>query len=392
MKKLFAVLFVVAFMFSASYALADQGGEPNNTHCNGVGNDNSPCQPKPEPPNPCADGSCTAEGNFNISTFAAGGGIDYDSLVFAGNGATGGVSVAGGISAAQASGHVQEIPVYKKTYMGNKYGWGRLNPRNYSKKLVGTIQLGDASGALNSTAGGFTRTESYTFKPLGFDKAQGLGTSSDGYATTHGSIEIAAHGLAGASASMFGIAGQATLDGSIIGPHDSFDSKGVSLGVAGQGSVGGFIGGAGVFGYGDVAVEAGVDMWGGSVSESYRGVNYDGNTKTETMGTYVGAFTDINSYSNVDRNGLAGGFVEGGYVAGGIAATKTVQAVATETGGGVAAAKAFGTYSGSGDLGCDFNGTANGYSQTSATTMKGYNGAVMNSQAGMSVSIGQQAD
>jgi len=323
----------------------------------------------------CEGPECSAEGNFDISTFAAGGGIDLDGKLIP-NGATGGISAAGGVAGGQASGHVEEgrVPIYKWTWCGPRIvGWK-------------TIKFGEASASLNTTGGGFTQTNSYKFKPEGdFDKAIGVGTHSDGYATTKGRLDVAAHGIAESHGSMFGLAGQGTLDGSIIGPSPKFgwDSNGVSLGVAGQGSVGGFVGGAGAMGYGSATVEAGVDMFGGGYSESYRGIKWDDGFKTETMGTNVGVTTDITSYGNVDRSFVGVGFVDGGYVAGGFAATTTIQ----KTQGGVAAAKAVGSYSGAGELNCNFNGSATGYSQTSATTAEGYKGSVMNSQAGMNVTI-----
>jgi hypothetical protein len=316
----------------------------------------------------CEGPECSAQGNFDIDTFAAGGGIDLDGRLIP-NGATGGISAAGGIAGGQATGEVAEGTI----------GWGRW------KK---TIKFGDTSAALNTTGGGFTQTNSYVFSPKGFDVAIGVHTDSDNFATTQGSLDVAALGIAESHGCMFGLAGQGTLDGSIIGPSPFFgwESEGLSVGLAGQGSVGGFYGAAGSVGLGNVNVQAGIDMWGGSVTESYRGITWNGDMKTETMGTNVAAFTTVDSYGSVDRSGLAVGYVEGGYVAGGVAASKTIQA----NNGGVAAANALGTYSGAGELGCNFNATANGYTQTSATTMQGYNGSVMNSQAAMSVNIGPQ--
>ena len=125
-------------------------------------------------------------------------------------------------------------------------------------------------------------------------------------------------------------------------------------------------------------------MYGGSVSESWRAINWDGNVKTEYMGTAVAANTGVTSVGNVDRNAAAIGFVNGGFIAAGGAKTATIQSNPN----GFAKANATGSYNGSGPLGQSFNGSANGYTQTSSTTQSGYNGSIMNSQAGMSVVIG----
>jgi len=53
--------------------------------------------------------------------------------------------------------------------------------------------------------------------------------------------------------------------------------------------------------------------------------------------------------------------------------------------GGYASANAVGSYSGSGPLGCNFEGSAIGGTQTSATTVSGYKGAIMTSNASMQV-------
>jgi hypothetical protein len=100
------------------------------------------------------------------------------------------------------------------------------------------------------------------------------------------------------------------------------------------------------------------------------------------MGSNVGAYTNVLSYGYANDQLIGCAFVEGGFVAAGVAASKTVQMTPT----GMAAATAFGTYAGAGGLGCDFNGSAVGYTATSSTTLNGYNGSIMSSQAGMQVS------
>jgi hypothetical protein len=53
---------------------------------------------------------------------------------------------------------------------------------------------------------------------------------------------------------------------------------------------------------------------------------------------------------------------------------------------GGAVAGAIGTYSGSGDLGCNFDGSAIGFTSTSVTTFNGMNGSINSASAGMEVS------
>jgi hypothetical protein len=72
----------------------------------------------------------------------------------------------------------------------------------------------------------------------------------------------------------------------------------------------------------------------------------------------------------------------GGWQAAGVASAKTIQV----SNGGIAKAEANGSYSGAGSLGCNFEGSAVGGTQTSATTVQGYNGSIMTSSAAMKVS------
>jgi hypothetical protein len=327
MKKFLSILTVSAFLFMSSMAFAGD----------------------------CSGPSCNASGNFEIDTFAIGGGLDADGALIP-NGAAGGISGAGGIAAGQAQGAFESFKIFRKT-----------------------INLGGADADLSTRTGGFTNTEAGQYKPdCGINI--GVYSGSENFATTAGSLHVGAWGLAYSEGTLGGIAGQASLDGSIVGPSPlkQWDSKGVSLGVAGQGSVGGFIGGGIAAGLGSVDVDASVDMYGGSYTESYRGIN--GNT--EYMGTNVSAYTTVFTYGNVDTCLIGVGFVEGGYIAAGGAATKTVQV----TDSGFAKATAVGSYAGSGELNCNFNGSANGYTYTSATTAPGMNGSVMTSAAGMKVS------
>jgi hypothetical protein len=272
------------------------------------------------------------------------------------NGFAGGIGAAGGLSAGQATGEIVSF---------------------------GRFSFGEAGAELESIAGGFANTESYIMHDCGL--FIGVGSITDTYATTQGSLHVDARGLGYSAGEIHGCAGQGSLNGSLIGPSPlpMWDSEGFSGGLAGQGSIGGFEGGAIAAGYGSADVEAGIEMFGGSYSESYRGINFSEGFKTEYMGTNVGAQTTVNSYGSVDDHCLAVGCLDGGFEAGGFAGALTVQ----KTDSGIAKASACGSYSGGGELGCNFAGSAIGHTQTSATTLNGYNGSVMSSSSSMNVSV-----
>ena len=294
------------------------------------------------------------EGNFAIDTFAAGGAIDIDGKLIP-NGAAGGISGAGGIGIGDASGQFKSFKFFGRT-----------------------ITLGGAEADLSNTAGGFTNTDAGRYDP-GIGKNIGVYSTSNNYAITQGNLHVAAWGFAESHGVIAGAAGQGSLDGSIVGPSPlhQWETKGVTLGIAGQGSIGAYAGGAGAAGLGSADVGAGIEMWGGSTSKSYRGIDEN----TEYMGSNVSAYTTVSSDSNVEQHLIGAGFVEGGWVAGGVAASLTAQANPY----GVAKASAIGTYSAAGELGCNFNGSANGYTYTSSTQIPGMKGSVMTSQAGMQV-------
>jgi hypothetical protein len=320
-------------------------------------------------------------GGFGAAVQAKSGAVDFDAKLIP-NGGAFGISGAGGLAAGQTAGGVAIGAAEGAFESGQIYGW--IGPKWYNWGWK-TITLGGAEGDLYSVAGGWTKTEAYKYDPGIGDKSIGVGSYSDNYAVTGGALHVGAWGLAGSAGVIGGVAGQGSLDASIIGPSPKFgwDSNGVSAGVAGQGSVGGFYGAAGTVLIGEADIQAQIDMWGYSRSESYRAIEWLGNgVKTETMGSNVMAQTMVTSYANEEYHGLATGFVNGGWVAGGIAASKTVQA----TPYGVAKAGAIGTYSAAGELGCNFNGSAVGYTQTTATQTPGYRGSIMTSQAGMQVS------
>jgi len=341
-KSLLALTLSVALMFGIGNAFATDS-------CNG----------EPE---------CSAEGNFAINTFAAGGGADlHGALITKGypvSGAAGGISAAGGIGFGEAEGSFESFTI------------GRRRPI--------TITLGEAGADLYSRGGGQVLVDDAgTFNPGIGDKSIGVYSHSNTVATTAGSLDFRATGLAASGGVIGGAAGQVSLDGSIItgSPKYSWDSKALSAGIAGQGSAGAFLGVGGTALIGSGHVEANIDMWGDSRSESYRAISGD----TEIIGTNVSAWTMVDSGASVDTRYLAAGFVEGGWVAGGVVAAGTIQV----TDNGVAKAGAVGSYQAAGELGCDFNGSAVGYTQTTATQTSGYRGSIMSSSAGMQVSSQQ---
>jgi len=335
----------------------------------------------------CEGPECSANGNGGISTFAAVGDLSYDGKIVP-NGAAGGVGVAGALSAGKADGSFEsfEVPVYD--YVGRKNGdydcffgmcWYKGENRG-SYDLTGykTVTLGSIDLNLDSMAGAASTTDHYVWHPAGRNSI-GVGSQTNTYAGSFNRLELSAFGLAEADGMFIGAAGQASADGSIMTKslNKPWNSNGVTMGLAAQGSAGAYIGG-GITGLaGCLVVEGGMDMWGHTRSESYRIKDGD----TEILGSNVQANTTVLTSEDVDASLLSVGGIEGGFIAGGIAASKTIQAVNN----GVAKASAIGVYTGGGELGCNFNGSAVGYTQTSARPI-GTNGAIMTSSAGMKVS------
>ena len=301
----------------------------------------------------CEGPECSQSGKIDMDVFAAGGAIDaYGRLIP--NGAAGSVAAAGGIGAGQAKG-------------GSFFG-----------KVEGEIGV---------TAGGIIIGDSYKMSRLkGFDKSIGVGSWAHGDAEAGGYLGLKALGFSGATGAFGSVAGQGTLSGSVLGgsPLNEWDSKGITYGVAGQfaaGHVEGYVGTA-LFGYGDVAGD--IYMSGETESQSYRGITYlGGGYKVETMGTNVRANTNVNSFENKYACGITIADISGGYVAAGAATSVTVMAVE----GGVGFAKASGAYAGSGELGCNFEGSLDGGTQVNVTTLSGRSGSIVSSSARMAVSV-----
>ena len=376
MKKLFIVVLTFALLFGIGNAFAEPGkGNHFGTDFNtghhygwGDGGDGGPC----------AGAECYAAGNFDIGVVAIGGGLSADGkLITQGggiSGAAGGIGAAGGVAVGSAQGAFES---YDLPYFSfEDWKWHST-----------TITLGGAEANIGVTAGGLTKTEAYRFNPGVGNMGIGVGSYTHNIAAVHGALDGNAWGLAHSEGFFAGVAGQGSLDGSIVfgSPLSFWESKGVSYGLAGQGSFGYIYGFGGATVLGSYDLEAGIDMSGFTQSASWRAVNFFDGGKTEYMGTAVLTNTQVESYGDADGQGLGGGFVGGQWVAGGFATSKTIQTIETPYGGGFAAANANGAYSGSGALGCNLNATAQGYTQTSATTLNGYNGSIMRSSAGMKV-------
>jgi len=369
MKKLFALftILIFAFVFTTA-AIADEPPGDNDKGKHYGRSDyprgNAYGWEENDGPGDNDHGGAIGFGKFKAGSFAASGAIDGDLLVipFA---ATGGISGAGGV--AGSAGH-------------------------------GFIVNGKGGVDTYARAGGLTDTDSYIFQ-TGHDLSIGVGTQSSSLAVTEASNKVGVKGMFGAAeGGMFGIAAQGSLVGSGLTTNPWFmDSKGVTYGVSGQGSIGGFYGDNDAFvffGKAKAETEAGIRMEGWNKAESYRFVEFDGPAKTEGMGSIVGSETNIESFGNArDRDcGLcahADADLRGGYIAVGGAKTMTIQ-----SGPGIAVAGAKGGYIGAGTLGTNFEGAAHGYSGTSITTVQGYKGSINSASAGMKVTAqgGYNAD
>jgi hypothetical protein len=271
----------------------------------------------------------------------------------------------------------------------------------------GGVINGKVGADVWATGGGLTRTESFS-GPIHANGVNGkyVGSQTDNEAHAGAGIEVGVNpdkwGVGAVAGGFIGGTGQASLDASFIKTDERSISDGVTGGIVGQGSIGGFAGGVTAFSGPDykkyifcgptvdskasAGANANLDLYGGSYSVSEITVKkFDGYT-TEAMRTDVGAYTEayMNGGSESGKKGYLAGatdFVSGGFIAGGGAKTATCQTTDT----GVAKATAVGTYAGSGGLNGSYIGNADGYSSTSATTRSGWNGSIMSASAGMTV-------
>jgi hypothetical protein len=366
LKKLFVVMCLV-MLVGAGTAIADLGGEGNNTQCNGVGNPNSPCGE-----NGNDGGFNGAFGAYDISARFFGMGGDVD-VKFIPNGVAFGAAGAIGGAKADADGFVFN---------------------------------GLVKGEVTTIGGGLAGTDAYKWNPHIGDKSIGVGSASETYAITGASAKIKVDpsgffALGETDARIGGFVAQGSINGSaLIESPIYFDHDGFTGGLAAQGSLGAFGGEAFAGSLGDTpdirfgrftipgmnskagaGMGAEIEMYGGSYSDSYRFVDWDGDAKTEGMGTFVGAYTVVNThgYSYDWDKGLsyADADINGGWIAAGGVASKTQIAGAKST--------AVGFYVGSGSLNQNYQGSAIGYTNGSVTTVKGMNGSINQAGAGMSV-------
>jgi hypothetical protein len=375
MKQIFALILAVVMIFAAGNVFADE---------------------------------MSGSGNWSIDAFAIGGGADA-SLRFDGTvpGVTGGLAIAGGVGAGEGSGFIKTVnvptwvPEYTTVYnvyekevngRGNgKYGAERgydrnifnSNPPNENSgwHLIGTVTyqsgkhlewrplaLGTSEGYVGITAGGLANT--YAIPGGTFSQAIGE-------AGIWGGVKVL--GLAGGEVCAGAIAGEATVDFST-----GFKYGGFTSGLAGQYAVGGLVGGAGAFGIGSGDFEGDIFMYGDSYSQSWSNLTESGSFVVKSLGTNVGASTEVVSFAAAQDCGIGFAFIDGGYTAAGKAETCTVQFAPS----GFAKASAVGTYEGCGPVGTNFYGSANGYSTTSVATIPGWSGSINSAASGMSVQIG----
>jgi hypothetical protein len=283
----------------------------------------------------------------------------------------------------------------------------------------GFIINGVIEGEVTAVGGGITSTDSYwLFMPVpDADLSIGVGSASQSAAVTGATVKVKVDPLMGfgvANGYIHGFAAQGTLNSSHVGPSPIFfsESTGISTGTAGQGSMGGFRGGVfaiafggefyfggepggpgyyvkrngqtagkvkyfpnghpenqsewdflGAYRCGNTKAGAGaganISMTGYSYSESFRYVDWGDGTKTEGMGTLVGAGTRVDSEGYAfdwDKGfSYADGHVHGGWSAMGGASSTTIQMT---PGFGGATATAVGMYSACGPLNTNYTGSA----------------------------------
>ena len=338
MKKLFAILCAIMLIgaFTASSAMSCDGPD------------------------------CYGSGNFDGTAAAGSAAIDAG-MKFIPHGAAGGIAGAAGGTKGFISGRVND---------------------------------GEANASLNVVGGGLVNQTGYTFN-VPASLSIGVGSSSHAEAVTSANLDLSTKAdcsgwfdknYGTAIGGFTGGAAQGTLDGSIVGssPLPMWDSKGVTGGIAAQGSAGLIAGGAiansetewffpGGACPDNAYANAGIDMVGNSYSESYRYIDFGCGTKTEGMGTNVGANTTVNSYGDSSRDG----FTTGGFIAGGKVCATTVQSA---PGLGGAVATVHGAYAGAGSLNCNYSGSVTGSTYTSVTTVDGYKGSIVSAGSSASVS------
>lgn len=279
----------------------------------------------------CSDQYIGAFGTVDVSSSASGSGMDMDSTWGAW-----GVSAAGGHARAGGSGVVYD---------------------------------GSVGVDVSTIAGGLTDTTAYSggyWLPNGWGYYTGVGSQNQ--AVVGGSVSVYVDGLGIVGAGFGGQACQGSLDVSSLGS---------TSGIAGQASHAEISGLAGALVWGSAYAGGQIDMVGSSGSTSWNEITFDGPAITYSIGTNVGAQTQINAVGYDSSYGIAWSQVCGSYDVIGSASTTT-----TVPGG---SASASGMYAGHGVLNTNYTGSASGYSYGSITTVSGMHGEIVSTGAGMHV-------
>jgi len=234
------------------------------------------------------------------------------------------------------------------------------------------------AGIHGSTASGnFADTGTWTVSSPG---VRGVGSGSEAFGFSHTLMDGYAIGIAGFEGDFSGYAFEMTANHSFVRlpPYRLSNSIGETSACAFQMGGGGYEGWIAGGLFGDVEVEALLDIRGGTYVYSERYVFPDGSVSG--LWSNASASTLVTSIGDVNRCGLAFGNVNGGYVATGginLAATQYPNA------GGYASANASGQYCGNGGLGSNYYGSTRGYVNTQVTTYTG--GSTVYSAAGVDV-------
>ena len=354
----FYKIFTIMIMFLVLVAVPTMAGQGAGQNKEGAGMyqntvtgkykyfDSHPGQPSqwvlvnPDVETQLPENNYNGSGNYKIDATTFGFGVDGDSRLIHGGFALG-TSAAGGIAT------------------GNGQG--------------GVVFSGNAEGNMDVLAGGFTQTSD-------FDGGGYSGTQSVGIGQVGVSGDVATSGLGFSNVNAFGAAFQKTDDMSLV-----LGNGGLTYGKAEQGSVGFVAGSAsGALG-GSAEFEGSINMVGNTYSGSLKETSTDGGFTTKSLGTVVGAFTNVESIGEYSSNGVSGSYVDGGYSVNGGVTTQTSQVAPN----GFTTAGGSGAYSGSGSLGTSFSGSAVGYSVTNMTTLSGFNGGVNQASVGMNVTVNQ---
>ena len=187
-----------------------------------------------------ADGSISgfvAMGSLNGSVVGAsplrGWKTEGYSAGVAGQGAVG--AFEGGVVASSGP----DVPKYDRVYLGNLHGWGRCNPWNYGRVLVGmTDSNANAFASANISMTGFSQSESYRFmsNDNGFH-TEGMGTFVEA------ETNVTSYGYSGSSDNGLGIAGAGVHGGYVAAGGTGtqtvqFNDNGIAKATA----VGGYVG------------------------------------------------------------------------------------------------------------------------------------------------------